>query len=176
MENRSIESLIKDAKGGDHKAFKHLFDGLSDRLFAYAISHVKNREDAMDLVQDTFIDLWNGLPKFKYKNDESFYGFVFLILKRKMYRHYHKKPNTVELDENFIADNYEIEIEDYRFLEKVIDKLPEKYQELLKLRYWSQFSFKEIAVVMDVKEGTAKVWHHRAVKSLQGHLKDVELS
>ena len=65
---------------------------LSDRLFSYALAHTRNRDDALDLVQDTFIDLWGGLKKFKYKNDESFYGFVFLVLKRKLYRHYKKQP------------------------------------------------------------------------------------
>ena len=143
---------------------------LSDRLFSYAIAHTRDRNDALDLVQDTFIDLWNALGKFKYKNDESFYGFVFLVLKRKLYRHYKKQPRTVELEEKHISENYAIEVEDYRYLEKVMATLSKNYQELLRLRYWSGFSFKEIAAVMDVKEGTAKVWHHRALNALNVRL------
>jgi len=171
-----VEDLITKAKDGDPDAFKGLFDILSDRLFSYALSHTRNRDDALDLVQDTFVDLWKGLGKFKYVNDESFYGFVFLVLKRKLYRHYSKQPRTVELDEKFIEDNYTtIEVEDYRYLEKVMTKLPERYQELLKLRYWSAFTFKEIAAVMNVKEGTAKVWHHRALKTLQLSFKNIPL-
>ena len=130
-DSSTIENLVRDAKGGDKDAFKRLFDVLSDRLFAYALSHVKNREDATDLVQETFIDLWNGLSKFKYRNDESFYGFVFLVLKRKLYRHYKKQPRTVELDEQHIADNYVLEVEDYRYLDRVMGTLPKNYQELL---------------------------------------------
>ena len=171
----TIEKLIKESKTGDQEAFRELFELLSDRLFSYALSHTRNREDALDLVQDTFIDLWNGLNRFSYKGEESFYGFVFLILKRKLYRHYKKQPRTVELDEKYISDNYVLEVEDYRHLERVIRGLPERYQELLRLRYWSQFSFKEIAAVMDVKEGTLKVWHHRAVRALQANLGDTLL-
>lgn len=167
---KTVEELISASKGGDEQAFRGLFDLLSDRLFSYALAHTRNRDDALDLVQDTFIDLWNALGKFKYKNDESFYGFVFLVLKRKLYRHYKKQPRTVELDEKYIAENYVIEVEDYRYLEKVMSTLPRNYQELLRLRYWSSFSFREIAAVMDVKEGTAKVWHHRALNALNTRL------
>lgn len=176
QKSRTVEDLIKQARKGDSGAFKGLFDLLSDRLFTYALSHTKNRDDALDLVQETFIDLYNGLDKFTYRNDESFYGFVFLVLKRKLYRHYSKQPRTVELDEQFISDNYVIEVEDYRYLEKVLETLPQRYQELLKLRYWSAFSFKEIAAVMNIKEGTAKVWHHRALQSLQPHFNNSDFN
>ena len=144
-------------------------------FFTYALAHTRSRDDALDLVQDTFIDLWNGINKFNYRNDESFYGFVFLILKRKLYRHYGKRVNTVELDEKYITENYVLEVEDYRYLEKMMKTLPQKYQELLKLRYWSAFSFKEISAVMNVKEGTLKVWHHRAINKLQIGFKELPL-
>lgn len=175
VKSQSAETLIEKAKAGDKIAFQGLFDMLSDRLFTYALAHTKNRDDALDLVQDTFIDLWNALKKFRYKNDESFYGFVFLILKRKLYRHYSKRVQSVEFDEKYITDNYTLEVEDYRYLEKIMSTLPQKYQELLKLRYWSAFSFKEIAAVMNVKEGTAKVWHHRAINKLQVGLKELPI-
>ena len=166
VKSQSVEGLLIEAKNGDEHAFQGLFDMLSDRLFAYALSHTHSRDDALDCVQDTFIDLWNALERFRYRNDESFYGFVFLILKRKLYRHY-RRPKTVELDEKYITENYTLEVEDYRYLERILGTLPERYQELLKLRYWASFSFKEIAAVMNIKEGTAKVWHHRAINSLQ---------
>ena len=83
VKSQSAETLIASAKKGDKEAFQGIFDMLSDRLFTYALAHTRNRDDALDLVQDTFIDLWNALHKFQYKNDESFFGFVFLILKRK---------------------------------------------------------------------------------------------
>lgn len=173
--SRSAETLIREAKTGDKHAFQGLFDMLSDRLFTYALAHTRDRDDALDLVQDTFIDLWNALHTFRYKNDESFYGFVFLILKRKLYRHYNKRVQSVEFDEKYITDNYTLEVEDYRYLEKIMGTLPQKYQELLKLRYWSAFSFKEIAAVMNVKEGTLKVWHHRAMGKLQGKLRELPI-
>ena len=81
--NQTLQDLIDDSRKGDQKAFRVLFDTLSNRLFTYALSHTRSRDEALDLVQETFIDLWSALPKFNYKNDESFYGFVFLILKRK---------------------------------------------------------------------------------------------
>lgn len=173
--NQTLEELLEDSKKGDQKAFRAVFDTLSNRLFTYALTHTKSRDEALDIVQETFIDLWSALPKFKYKNEESFYGFVFLILKRKLYKHYKKNIKSVEFDEKYVEENYEIDVEDYRYLEKNISSLPKKYQELLKLRYWSALSFKEISILMDVKEGTAKVWHHRAIRTLRNGISNMQI-
>lgn len=176
MDNQTgqiLQDYIERAKNGDNEAFYAIFDLLNDRLFGYALSHTKSRDEALDIVQETFIDLWKALPSFVYKNNESFYGFVFLILKRKIYRYYRINPQTVELDEQYISESYVLEVEDYRYLEKVIGLLSEKYQEVLRLRYWSSLQFKEIAVCMNIKEGTAKVLHHRALKILQGELNNL---
>ena len=67
-----------------------------------------------------------------------------------------------------------MEHEDYRYLMEHINKLPMKYRDVLKLRYWSDMKFGEIASVLKAKETTVKVWHHRAIKELQIVIKKYE--
>lgn len=164
---KELQKLVEDAQNGEKEAFKEIFDGTSNRLFAYALSHTQNRDDAMDIVQDTFIDLWKALKKFKYSSDQEFYGFVFLVLKRKLAKYYKSKPKTVELDEQTMGGTYDLEYEDYRYLMKSVGSLSAKYQDVLKLRYWSDMTFAEISSILNVKEATAKVWHHRALQKLK---------
>ncbi len=166
--------LIKDVQDGNEDAFRAIFDRLSARLFAYVLSHTSHRDDALDIVQETFIDVWKGLPTFRYKSDEQFYGFVFVVLKRKIYKRYRNMRDTVSLDEEIMHESYEMKTEDYRHLEKHIAKLREPYQDILKLRYWSGMTFAEAAAMLDIKETTAKVLHHRAIKKLQAMLEQYE--
>lgn len=171
-----LKKKIKKAQAGDVAAFKAIFDELSSRLFAYALSRTKSRDDALDIVQDSFIDLWRTLPAFEYKHDEAFYGFVFIILKRKIYRFRQTRRDTVSIDDVEIRDEPDFK-EDWRYLKKNIDILSPQYQTLLHLRYWKELPFKEIAQTLNIKEGTAKVWHHRALQKLKGnvHIKKYDI-
>jgi len=165
-ETRTMQNLIQDAGRGNEAAFQEIFEKTTDRVFSYALSRVHDRDLASDITQETFIDLWNALKNFQYKSDEAFLGFVFIILKRKIYKSY-KTKDMLTLEENMINESYEMDPEDYRFLLKYIGVLKERDQEVLRLRYWSDMTFKQIASVLGITETNAKVLHHRAVKKLQ---------
>lgn len=173
MENK-LKDLIMESKDGNSDAYREIFDHLNNRLFVYALAHTSSRDDALDLVQDTFIDLWNALKNFQYKSNEGFYGYVFIIVKRKLAKYYGaNKKNVVSLDrlsEKDLGDHYEMEHEDSRYLLRELNKLAVHYSELLKLRYWSGMTFGEIALVLNIKETTAKVRHHRALQILKINL------
>ena len=163
---QELALLVTKAQNGDKEAFKGIFERLNNRLFAYVLLRTSNREDALDIVQETFIELWNALSKFKYRTEEEFNGFVFTLAKRKLYKHYKTKEKSVQLNEG-ANGSYEMKTEDYRYLLKNINTLSSEHQELLKLRYWSGMTFREIASVLNVKETTAKVRHHRAIQQLK---------
>lgn len=160
--------MVAKAKEGDHEAFRGLFEQTHARVFSYVLSHVSGRDNALDITQEAFIDIWKGLKSFRYRTDEEFYGFVFLVVKRKIYRYRKSRRLTILLDENAAEVAYEEpEHEDHRFLTRHIQSLATKYQELLRLRYWGGMKLAEAALVLGITENTAKVWHHRALKELK---------
>jgi RNA polymerase sigma-70 factor (ECF subfamily) len=171
MEQNSEElnTLIEKAQNGSKDAFKEIFDRLSDKFFAYTFSRTSNRDDALDITQETFIDLWNSLKKFKYKSDQSFHGFIFTITKRKLYHYYKNKPKVASLDE--ISEKYliqpTIKQEDDGYILNQINELTSNDQDIIRLRYWSQMTFNEIAAVLNITETAAKVRHHRALQKLK---------
>ena len=162
-----LEALIHDAQNGSHEAFQRIFSNISDRIFAYVLSHTGSRDDALDITQEVFIDLWKGLPKFRYSSNEAFLGFTFVITKRKIARHRASMRANVSYDDQFVDASYEVEYEDYRHLMRALDTLKPKYQEVMRLRYWAGLTFKEIAKALSMKETTAKVMHHRAIEQLR---------
>lgn len=170
--SQELKILVEKAQNGSKEAFRDIFDRLSNKFFAYIFSRTSNRDDALDIVQETFIELWNALNKFQYRSDETFYGFIFTITKRKLFRYYQSKHKVIPLSkvsEKYISQSG-IKQKDYRYILKHVNALAPKYQDLLRLRYWSGMTFPEIASVLNIKETTAKVRHHRALKSLKINL------
>ncbi len=168
-----LKVLVEEAQNGDKEAFKKIFELASDRIFAYVFSRISNRDDALDITQETFIDLWYGLKKFRYKSEKAFYGLVFLIAKRKIYKTYetNRTHRTVYTEAAYKVpqeiNNLESKIDTAHYVDKHIAMLNDNYRKILKMRYFSGMTFGEIANNLDIREATAKVWHHRAIKKLK---------
>src|SRR3989344_117676 len=163
----SLGPLIRLAKNGDKDSFRKIYERFNNAVFAFASLRTSNRDDALDIVQETFIDLWDGMPKFRYRTDEEFGGFIFTIARRKIYKYYNSKVKTIPLDEKIPDETYEMKTNDYGYMFQHVNSLSPDHQEVLKLRYWSDMSFGEIASVLNIKETTAKVRHYRAIQQLK---------
>ncbi len=170
--NQELKILVEQAQNGNKDAFKEIFDSLSDRFFAYTFSRTSDRDDALDICQESFIDLWKSLKRFKYKSDQSLNGFIFTIIKRKLYHYYKNKQKIISLDrldEKQLVQPTEKQ-NDYGYILQHIDTLTSGHQDIIRLRYWSQMTFNEIAAVLNITESTAKVRHHRAIQKLKINL------
>jgi len=174
---KDIENLVVLSGQGDKVAFHDLYEKLNNTLFKYIVSRTRDRDEAKDLLQDVFIDLWKGLEKFSYSSESQFYGFVFTIIKRKLSKHYKNNEQTLELDENTPGQNYEMDAEkkdDIRVMTEAVSKLKEKNRVVIELHYWSGLTFNEIGTILNCKETTVKVRHHRALKTLEEMMKKYE--
>ncbi|MCK5027470.1 MAG: sigma-70 family RNA polymerase sigma factor [Candidatus Pacebacteria bacterium] len=174
---KTLRDLVISSTRGDEHAFHLLYERINDSLFKYILSRTKHRDDAIDILQEVFIDLWKAFETFTYSSDGQFYGFVFIVTKRKLGKHYKTKRVTIELDENALEHSYRIDVEkidDTRVLMNAVELLTEKYRTVVELRYWSGLTFGEIGKLLGDKETTVKVRHHRALKMLETILQEHE--
>jgi len=163
----SLEELIVTSKAGDMNAFHELYERLSQPVFGFVAARTNSRDDAKDILQDIFIDVWRALPKFSYSSDKELYSFVYTIAKRKLARYYKSQSKTIQYTEQYAQENYEnINAESMSFL-PIVQKLKPKYREVLELRYWSQLPFADIGKFLKTTETTVKVRHHRALLQLK---------
>lgn len=171
--NTSLQGLVEKARERDEHAFHALFDMHADKIFSYAFSRVGDRDASKDITQDTFIALWHSLPSFSYQGEEAFLGFIFVIAKRRIMKHYtaqtKERTHTVPLDqdEKETGDGHLVTYDEYRELAAGLTRLNQKYQEVLRLRYWGTLSFLEIGEALGIAENAARVLHHRALKKLR---------
>jgi RNA polymerase sigma-70 factor (ECF subfamily) len=171
----SDKELLERVKANDTRAFALLVDRYKIRLFNLIYRMLQNREEAEDILQETFLRVFK--EKARFDPTYSFSTWIYTIalnlcrneLKRK------KKFRFFGLD--LIKDDRRYAVEKMNcttnlssVLEKAIASLPDKYKTAFLLREVNQLSYEEMSESMGVPLGTVKSRVNRARIMLQGEL------
>jgi len=167
-------ALVARAKNGDRVALGMLWDDITPKLCGYLVNTVRNRPVAEDILQDTWLKAITALEKFEARG-VRFSAWLFAIARNEC-RQYWRKSGREELvgDEGFenvpkLVVGQENVLEKI-YVDEILNKLSEDYQEVLRLRYIAGFSFKEIAKILGISTVVARVRVHRAVGRLRENL------
>ena len=171
------QKLIENLKEGSQKAFDEIYSMYSMRLFAYCFQFCKTVEDAEEIVQDVFLQLW--LSRENIQQTKTLRALLFIMSKNKLINAYRKKANSV-LYEDYINCNEEFQVIDsshqleYRdfveMIDRLIKKLPDTQQNVIKLSRFNNLSNKEVAEKMSLSEQTVKNQLSLGLKTLKLHL------
>lgn len=154
----------------DESMFRALYERTSPQVFRYILTRTRRRDESLDILERVYTSLWQSLKGFRYQSDDAFYAFLYTIVRRMIWRMNWGQRTTVELTDDYDIAAPEEMREDYRFLFAALATLPTKQRLVIELRYFSDFSFNEIAHALGITEGNAKVLHHRALAKLQTHI------
>ncbi len=166
----TLRGIVEQLHEGSEAAFEELYRKLSGRVFSYLIPRVKDRSAALDVMQEIFLAIWSARGRFNYRNDASVYGFVFTIARRTLASYYEGAKREKETAEIPQEDRYDMDIAalgDVHMIERAMTELPNDDRDVMTLRYWSGFSFAEIADLKGSKETAVRVRHHRALEKLK---------
>lgn len=171
--------LIDLAVGeGDQQAYGSLMDRYRKPVYHMILKMVRNVDDAEDLTIEAFAKAFKSLARFK--KDYTFSTWLFRIATNNTIDFIRKKKlETMSLNTSFTDDSGEavsIDVEDKglnpqeeaiksqkkELIQMFVTKLPAKYQKLVRLRYFKEFSYEEIAKELDAPLGTVKAQLHRA--------------
>ena len=161
--------LIARIVGGDAEQYALLIDRYKDRLYRYCFRIVRDEDEAADVVQETFIQVYGSLARFD--TARPFSTWLFVIATRKAIDHVRRR-HDVRLDEaelERIAGNLpdaDILARHAELLE-AINQLPRNEQEVVKMHYLDGRSYADIASQLGRPEGSVKGWLSRARKRLQ---------
>ena len=176
--------VVQLAQQGNTHAFRQLFEENKRKVFSLAFQYTKNKEDAEDILQETFIKAYHSLNKFKAQDNTNFSSWLYRIginasidhlRKNKM-----KKDNyidsdqipSISSDEGFSHPEHAVRIKEIRTkLELTLNKLPKGQRMVFILRHYQQLSVKEIADYMECSEGSVKKQLFRAVETFKKKLK-----
>lgn len=180
--------LVLAVLDGDPTAYKGLVERYQGRIYSVCFSMVRNPEDARDLAQDAFVKAYQNLARFQLRS--SFYTWLCRIAMNVSIDFLRRqKVRAAELFEDGIAtresggvlsighqrEDPGRNLERKRLLERIseaLDELPEEQRQIVVLREIDGLSYKEIAEVLDIPEGTVMSRLFYARKKLQTALRD----
>src|SRR3989344_1488151 len=147
--------------------FRSIYEETNKPVFNLVRTRVASRDDALDILQEVYIDFWKALKrgKFVYRSNPELLGFLYLIARRKIARFYLFRRFTLSLDD--LEPREDPAESDQREILFALRKLGNTDREVLDLRYFSGLSFGEIASLLDKNENAIKVRHHRAMRKLK---------
>lgn len=174
LTNTSDENLLLLLQVGNEAAFKEIFDRYDRLLFLYVYRILQSNEDAKDVVQDIFINLWNKKDHLTINTSLKSYLYSAVrnralnVLRSKDIANRYIASLQMFMEVESSATDYLIREKDITLLiEKEIALLPPKMREVFELRRKNYLSNREIAEYMHVSEHTVATHIKRALKVLK---------
>lgn len=163
------KELVEESKVGDRKAQYKLYELYVDAMFNVCIRIVKIREDAEDIIQDSFVDAFKHLTSFKY--DSTFGSWLKRIVINKSINHLKlKRIPVLALEDHDYNISAPIEVDekvlDVSKIKTGIKALPDGYQTIINLYLIEGYDHVEIGEVLGISTSTSKSQYHRAKKKL----------
>jgi RNA polymerase sigma-70 factor (ECF subfamily) len=174
-EKEFIQELL-DPKT-QNEAFQKLLNTYQRPLYHHIRNIVLNHDDTDDVLQNTFIKIFQNLKNFK--GESKLFSWMYRIatnesltfIKQKARK---LKVSTEELNtksiDNLVSDVYfegdEIQLK----LQKAIALLPTKQQLVFKMKYFEELKYEEIAAILDTSVGALKASYHHAVKKIEAYV------
>ncbi len=172
MEQKDDIYYIEKVKSGETNAFSYIVEKYKEIVFSIALKVLKNREDAEELAQESFIKAYNSLHTFK--GNAKFSTWLYRIT-------YNSCISEIRKRKMNFASTSEIEIKDEseelnldgipaenraQVIKQALDQLPEDEYTLVLLYYFEEQSIEDIGKVTGLSESNTKVKLYRARKKL----------
>jgi RNA polymerase sigma factor (sigma-70 family) len=182
------EEMIQGLKDQQPVALKNFLELYQDRVYNTALSFVKDISDAEELSQDVFMTVWNSISSFKGESALSTWVYRITVTKsldlirsrqRKKRFAFLTSLTTIRNEIKHHPVNWihpgiiEENKEKAAYLFSAIDQLPENQKVAFTLSKIEQLSQKEIADVMQIKEGAVESLLQRAKQNLKKYLEGI---
>jgi len=168
------EQLFRRIGASDMTAFDELYHLTERTLYAYALSLAKNHEEALDLMQDTYVKVISAAHLYKPMGKPL--AWLFTIAKNLYLSKLRKNKREVYSDSGGIADgagfSYVTDPEDKIVLEAALNLLSDEERQIVLLHAVSGLKHMEIAHSIGLTLSTTLSKYHRALKKLRYHLEE----
>ena len=179
MDDQNQNDLLKLFRDENSRnyAFDLIVKQYQKRIYWHVRRMVINHDDTDDVVQNTFIKAWNGLPNFK--EESKLYTWLYRIATNECITFLNKKrrvffiplhdveqelSNKLESDEFYSGDEIQLKFQ------KAILTLPEKQRLVFNMKYYDELKYEEISEILSTSVGALKASYHIAVTKIETFL------
>ena len=162
--------LIDKFLQGDVKSYNELVHRHQGWVKGMAINIVKNPQDAEDIAQDVFVNVYFSLNRFRFESE--FKTWLYRLVINKINNYFRKQKLlsvfSAELKEEIMEKPVSSAYDENKLFE-MIHKLPRFQRNIVLLRIYQDMPFKMIGQILNITENSAKVSFHKAKANLKKH-------
>lgn len=175
MDPRDSENELAVRAKTDEQAFAQLYERYLPKLFGFVTRRINNRHEAEDIVSQIFMRVVEHIKNFDPKKS-SFKCWLYTIATRLIIDYIRTRvpKQTADLEHAEVVSDPvanpqhdAMREEDKSRVHKAITELPERHQQVILLKYFSDLSVEEIASVLGVTSNNASVIIHRALSAFE---------
>ena len=169
------KELVGRVKKGEVSAFAILVEKYEREIFEYSYFLIGDREEALDMTQETFLKAYTNIKTLRREEDFKFW--LRRIARNLCFKRIKKMRREKELmekqrEETLSLDSYVIKKEREERVKRALNKLPEKMREIIILRDIEGLSYKEIKEILNIPMSLVKVRIFRARNLLKRILEE----
>jgi RNA polymerase sigma-70 factor, ECF subfamily len=169
-----LERLVKKAQKGNDKSYLMLFQQYQEDIYRMAYVYVKNKDDALDIVQEVAYQSFKRISTLR--KPEYFKTWLMKITINCALNLINKNKKVIRLNPDFevptAAEDEDIALS--LSLYELMDTLQDTEKSVILLRYYNDLTLKEVSEILDIPLGTAKTVLYRALEKLRQNIKEVE--
>ena len=182
------EQLLTDIQA-DPQKFGQLYEAFHNKIFGYVYRRTTDYEAARDITSETFLKAYANISQFKWRNISLLY-WLYQIATNELNKYFnaHKyRPHSlcriqeeygIDITDRSNAETESIKLQDeldkhqeFMQINDYLKKIDIKYGEVISLRFFENKSIKEIAIILNKKEGTIKSLLSRGIEKLKENIK-----
>ncbi len=172
--NSRIEQLLAFISSGDTTSMGDLYELIKTDVYAFALSKTRNKSDADDITQDTFVQIYRYAKQYHPKGKPMAWilRIELNLIRRHFQLHARNAENSEIFENSLVSENFESSTIDNLFLRALLKTLNEEEREVVVLHVVSGLKHREIAKLLDKPLSTVLSKYNRAIKKLQAIVKE----
>ena len=168
--------MIEAIQAGEREALRRLYERFARFAMGVGLRYVPEREDALDIMQDSFYTILTNINTFEYRGEGSLRNWVAKIVSRRAIDWIKKHELLLFPDQipDEIEEEEEVAIEEVpkELVNEMIGRLPTRYRVIINLRAFEELSHKDIALRLDISEKASVTLFLRARRKLAKMMKE----
>ncbi|MCF8307610.1 MAG: RNA polymerase sigma factor [Bacteroidales bacterium] len=148
-------------------------DDFSDGIYRFILKNIRDEDEAQDIVQESYMRMWERVNHIQYQKARSYlfttayHTMIDRLRKNNRLSPIEEAPEHETRQHNNYSDLSEV-------LSKAVDTLPVIQKNVVLLRDYEGYSYKEIGEITDLNESQVKVYIYRARKALRNYIGSVD--
>lgn len=170
-----LETYLSDLARGSKDALAGLYEQTHAAVYGFALSIVKNRDDAEDVLQDTYLQIWNAAGSYTPQGKPL--AWIFTIVRNLALMRLREQSRTVAVApedwQSLFADEPAVDHEDRLMLVSLLGSLSDEERQIVMLHTMTGLKHREIGELLGLRLPTVLSKYNRALKKLRIALEEV---